>query len=912
MLSLKRCSLILAALAPAILMAQTHPRLLFDPSDIPGLRAKIQNEPFLSMYLDLVSLKDVQDDTQYGPSYPAVRNGFLYVLTGDTAYATAALGYVDQTIALSGWADDSYKSLGRAMLGKGVALAYDFCYDAWSQADRDRISLALKTNADSLMASGGSGWPGNSATANNWHGVRYSGAILCYLSCDEPGISVDTAYTGLSTHLQAKYGTGNDAHGWDVEGLGYVRYPWGSFIGAAGIALDRLEEIDMFLDAPGSEYALWALWPGVLPLPTYSNFLGQPVLGLHPDFSDDNPNFHGEGSHGLSFYYAPDGYLPGIKWMYDRIGGALGDQTWDSYRHGTIYSILYYPDSTPSENPETVWGLNYDDERHGMVLFRDRYADANDLVTQFNAKQLMPSNTHSGADLNGFRIFGLGSAWTTGSGRTGKMGGQTTVFKGDPGSSKGDSTTGQLLSYYYQGDGGGYADVAGSSTGVSGHVRRLVTDYSQASGNRGVWVISDRTVDGSLWRLNTPGMNVISTHFGGFTITAPNGNRMEATILHPVGAVPTTGLFTRGSNFTFESTHYADNNHVGFTGTDGDFLVVLTVVESGQPSPVVTPLSGSGLDQSFEVDGETFAFDGRGLLVSGWTGGVLAPYAGVDYPDDRQYVRAGSDLLVEARAGDLDGTVTEVRFFDGAVLLGTDTTEPYTCLWQNVPGSDPCTIKVVAVDNEGNESIPTAVSFRSVVPRDARSRIEAEDFDANNGFRNIGGVIGYLNSKGWTRYDAVDFGSYNPDTVSVEGYVVNGGTCEFRLDSLTGPLVATVTFQGSGPFVANVETTATVTGIHDLYFKHKSGGPGVANVDAFRFSGGTPAPPPVIRPSLENGDLVVRFDTVSGAAYTVKSSPDMGTWTTVTMLSGDGGEAMVPVPLPGTPGTAVYVTVEGP
>ncbi len=839
-------------LVPLLCLAQSHPRLLFDAADIPGLRAKILNEPYASMYADLLALKDAEDDTQYGPSYPAVRHAFLYVLTGDTTYATASLGYVDQVLINPNWALDSYKSLGRAMLGKGVALAYDFCYDAWSPADRDRVSLALKANADSLMRSGGSGWPGDDATSNNWHGVRYSGALLCFLSSDEAvsQSDIDGAYGKLRTHLQAKYGTGPEARGWDVEGIGYVRYPWGSFIGAAGIVLQRLEGIDMIAEAPGAGYALWATWPGTLPLPTYSTFLDRSILGLHPDFSDDNPNFQGEGSHGLSFYYAPPGFAAGIKWMYDRIPGALGDQTWDNYRHGTIYSILYYPDDAtlPAQNPATIpgWGLNYEDERHGMLLFRDRYTDADDLVTQFNAKQFRPKNTHAGADINGFRIFGLGSAWTTGSGRTGKMGGQTTVFKSEPGTSNGDSgILGELQSYYYEGDGGGFADIAGSSTGVAGHVRRLVTDYSQASGARGVWLVSDRTTDGALWRLNTPGMNTIATYPGGFTLTAPNGNQMEGTILHPAGATPTTGTFTRGSSFTFDTVSYTDNNYLQIPGTDGDFLVVLTVVESGGTAPAVTGLGGSGMDRSFMVGPETFVLDGKGLLVSGWTGDELAPYAGIDHPVDNQYVTAGSDLLIQARAGDLDGSVSEVRFYHGETLLGTDTVPPYVYLWRDIPAADATQVTVVALDDDGNESIPTAVSFKPVITRDARSRIEAEDYDSNNGFKDIGGVIGYLNKKGWTGYEAIDFGTGNPTTVTVYGSVVNGGSCDFRLDSTSGPIIATVTFSGSGPFVATVDSSADVTGIRDLFFTHRSGGPGVANVDAFEFSGSTNAAPQV-------------------------------------------------------------------
>lgn len=112
----------------------------------------------------------------------------------------------------------------------------------------------------------------------------------------------------------------------------------------------------MIGDSPGARKAIWRLYVGALPLPTYHNYLGQPGLGLHPDFSDDNPNMQGGGTHGLAFMYSPDGYDPGIKWTYDRFWGVLGDQSWDFWRHGEIYSILFYPTDAKvvAQNPKSV------------------------------------------------------------------------------------------------------------------------------------------------------------------------------------------------------------------------------------------------------------------------------------------------------------------------------------------------------------------------------------------------------------------------------------------------------------------------------------------------------------------------------------------------------------------------------
>lgn len=903
-------------LLPAVLGAQTHPRLLFGPGDIPDLRAKILNEPYKSMYEMLLANRFLEDSDDgrgnYLPTYPAVRNAFLYVLTGDTAYADTSLTYVDQVLAQTDyWAVDSFRSLGRAMMGKGVALAYDFCSEAWDPADQTRVSQALEDMAHSLMRSGGGGWPGNNATANNWHGVRYSAAILCFLACDETGneAEIEDAGDRLVTHLLAKYGSGPGAMGWDVEGAGYVYYPWGSFMGAAVLTLDRLEGRDIFSEAPAAQYAIWATYNGGVPLPTWRGWLDAPGLGLHPDFSDSNPNMNGEGSHGLAFALAPDAYVPGIKWVYNRMFGALGAQTWDSWRHGEVYSILYYPDDTEvtEQNPENVWGLYYADDRFGTVSFRDRYQDDHDLVTQTVGKHLVPSNTHRGADIGGLRIFGLGTAWTTGSGRTGRMGGQSTVFTSPPFDNKGNTSDKGLLSgYYYEGDGSGYADVVGSSTGVLDHKRRIVANYSQESGARGVWVVVDETENGSIWRLNTPEMNVITTSPGSFTITAPNGNQMVGTVLHPVDHTITTGLFDRGSGFTFGSVSYENNNYVDVTATggdfDGNFVIVLTVHESGQSAPSITPIAGDGLDQHFTVNGETYLLEKGGLLASGWTDGALAPVGSITYPVLGQYVRANEPLTIKAHARDLDGSVSEVRFYEADTLVYTDTSATYRYPITSIAEGER-QFSVVAVDNEGNESIPTSVTFLSVVPKNPYIGIEAENYDDNHKFRSIGDVLGYTDKNGWTRYNAVDFGENGPATLTVEGSRVTGGTFSVRLGSKSGPVIATFAVDTStGPYTGVVDTSVPAIGLQDMYLVRESGGNGgAANIDRLVFTELPPIPVPQLTAETDGTNVLFRFNTETGYSYQLETTDtlDEEDWTPHTPMSGTGGEMTESVPMSG-------------
>ena len=66
-------------------------------------------------------------------------------------------------------------------------------------------------------------------------------------------------------------------------------------------------------------------------------------------------------------------------------------------------------------------------------------------------------------------------------------------------------------------------------------------------------------------------------------------------------------------------------------------------------------------------------------------------------------------IAIEATAADNEGTVTQVEFFSGSTLLGTDTTSPYAFTWSNVPaGSYSLTAK--ATDDQGTVRTSAAVA----------------------------------------------------------------------------------------------------------------------------------------------------------------------------------------------------------
>lgn len=90
------------------------------------------------------------------------------------------------------------------------------------------------------------------------------------------------------------------------------------------------------------------------------------------------------------------------------------------------------------------------------------------------------------------------------------------------------------------------------------------------------------------------------------------------------------------------------------------------------------------------------------------TDGVLfPPSVGLTGPVNGTAAASPANLLLQADAGDLDGSVTKVRFYSGTTLLGEDSTAPYSFAWNNVPaGSYTVIAKAIDNDDQLTSSVP--------------------------------------------------------------------------------------------------------------------------------------------------------------------------------------------------------------
>jgi hypothetical protein len=630
--------------------AAEHPRLFFTAADIPALRQKITQEPWKSMYQRLVADAEVvtatvipEADALDGPTayksfsaFRASKCGFLYVLTGDDAWAAKALTYT-KNIFNGAWNQTSAKGLGLYMHNKHVAQTYDFCYNApsWA-ADRAAISAQLKLNTQCIYTNGGA--QQNTDMVSNWMALRYSSAGLGYLAMDETFTAgnLSTCYAKLKTYCDSNMGTAASP-GWNFEGLGYTYYPWGMGAGAFGIAYQRqFPTSDIRTANPNVPTTFWTTVAANALFTSLPNAVpAVSLIGSHPEFADEQNHTMGEGTYGLAFHYLPAELKPGYLWMYNRMRGAQGDNSWDNERAGGIYSILWHPGTTITEqNPMDIpaWrNLFKDLTGNGHNIFRNRYQDENDIVAALNLRlRLGGGNGHWGADTQVFRISGMGLPFAVGGGGGGGANNdrnQNTLYPVDPATGtlttvsaahSAPVTTAHTPLFNSDGSGALVAKSTTSALSVTNHTRRWLADFSAASGAAGVFVCADTSDNGTWWQYSTVDtVCSISTSGNSFTVSGPTGS-LKATIVHPASATFAQGTLTRTNKYFYHGSQLTANRYINVRSADGDFLVVMTIQPTGAAHPTVTSLAGSAVtDRTLAIGGLQVAIAGDDIRTLG-------------------------------------------------------------------------------------------------------------------------------------------------------------------------------------------------------------------------------------------------------------------------------------------------------
>ena len=237
-----------------------------------------------------------------------------------------------------------------------------------------RVEAISSERAQSLMASGGSGWPGAG---------KY-GAINLVCRALQRGRD-STAFSRRTTLLKTKanstapskrcaatfettHTTRRDGQGWNPEGHGYAMFP-GQYTFLFEILLNRHRGISL-----GSTHTLLQQGPlghpfqGGLPYPV----LDSPKQLRTRSTSASTPMFHrrqrelerGGARPTLAFYsQSPEHFGAGAEMGSTGASSGPRRHTWDAPSNGGLYALLYYPYDIEEQNPADIpgWGRWYYD-----------------------------------------------------------------------------------------------------------------------------------------------------------------------------------------------------------------------------------------------------------------------------------------------------------------------------------------------------------------------------------------------------------------------------------------------------------------------------------------------------------------------------------------------------------------------
>lgn len=140
--------------------------------------------------------------------------------------------------------------------------------------------------------------------------------------------------------------------------------------------------------------------------------------------------------------------------------------------------------------------------------------------------------------------------------------------------------------------------------------------------------------------------------------------------------------------------------------------------------------------------------------------------------------------------------------------------------------------------------LPPATSALSQIQAERNSQQSnlCQEITSDSG----GGLdVGCADNGDYLAFARVDFGAGVSGVSARVATATAGGTIEYRLDSASGPLIASMSVTNTGGWQSWTTRTAAVsgaTGLHTLYVVFKGSVAGIANLNWLSFSSGGPAP----------------------------------------------------------------------
>jgi YD repeat-containing protein len=308
--------------------------------------------------------------------------------------------------------------------------------------------------------------------------------------------------------------------------------------------------------------------------------------------------------------------------------------------------------------------------------------------------------------------------------------------------------------------------------------------------NNGAWHHIAAVYDGSQMRVYLDG--VLD---GSATATMTPGNN-------------STGLRIGKSSFLYYPNY--------FNGRIDEVRISNAALYTGNFTPAVHLTATSSTKGLWKFDGQT-ANDSSGSGAHGSlqgsaqystdvpTGPNNPPVITLSDPQNNTNFAAGSNVVIDASASDSDGSVAKVEFFQGATLLGTDLTAPYTLVWSNVAAGS-YAISARATDDVGTTTNTTPITItvnqaggdRSVLFNGTSSYVDVP-YNANLNITGALTIEAWVKTSSNTQQMVLERGDWWQNQMS---YELSIGEGKVRLDIM----------QTGGSYVACIGSTVMNNG----------------------------------------------------------------------------------------------------
>jgi len=356
---------------------------------------------------------------------------------------------------------------------------------------------------------------------------------------------------------------------------------------------------------------------------------------------------------------------------------------------------------------------------------------------------------------------------------------------------------------------------------------------------------------------------------GGFnTGYTADGEWLEYTV-----NITTAGKYTLAARVSTPGTGKSFHIELDGENISGNIAVPVTGgFQNWQTVSVTTPALIAGI-KTLRIVMDAADFNINYLTFSSIAGSN--PTVNISSPVNNSSFFERTDITITSNASDVDGSVSKVEFFQGAIKLGEDLTSPFEYKWLAVPvGTYSLTVK--ATDNAGLTTVssPVTITVNPVVvnqnvpfygtPISLPGKIEAEDFDKG------GEGIAYHDlstgnaGKDYRATENVDIEGCNEGGFNI-GYVATGEWLEYTVN---------ITAAGKYTLAARVATPGTGKTFHvELDGQNISGSVAVPATGGFQawktVSVLTPeltAGVKILRIVMDSADLNFNYLTFTSAA----------------------------------------------